>query len=159
VVVSGAALVFTATPAAGLPILNYAWTLDGVPVASGASMSTYTHSAVTSQGGKIMSVVCTVTTAGGIGSSNVALMTVQVRSRSETLTPNWFAHVHYCSTFLSCFHQHSLRMIRLRSQCPTGQYASFGVGCQPCPSFTSSSSPGAHRCLPTCPLTNTLTLT
>jgi hypothetical protein len=47
-------------------------------VAVGTNAPTYTYTAVESQAGQILNVVCTVTATYGTASSNTALATVQV---------------------------------------------------------------------------------
>ncbi len=74
--VGEATVTFTATPAAGNTVSVYAWTLGGVAV--GTSTSSYTYTAVDSDGGSVRTVLCTVTAVKGVAVSNVATLTVQV---------------------------------------------------------------------------------
>jgi hypothetical protein len=76
--VGGTGVTFTATPAAGNTVSVYAWTLGGVAV--GMNAPTYTYTAVDSQAGQTLNVVCTVTGTYGTAGSNTATVTVQVRN-------------------------------------------------------------------------------
>ena len=74
--VGGSGVTFTATPAAGNTVSVYAWTLGGVAV--GTNAATYTYTAVESQAGQILNVVCSVTATYDTAGSNTATVTVQV---------------------------------------------------------------------------------
>jgi hypothetical protein len=76
--VGGPGVTFTATPATGNTVSVYAWTLGGVAV--GTNAPTYTYTAVDSQAGQTLNVVCTVTGTNGTAGSNTATVTVQVRN-------------------------------------------------------------------------------
>jgi beta-galactosidase len=74
--VGGSAVTFTATPATGNTVTTYAWTQNGVAV--GTNSPTYVYSGAPSHGGSALTIVCTVTAAAGVASSNTAALTVQV---------------------------------------------------------------------------------
>jgi hypothetical protein len=83
--VGGSGVTFTATPAAGNTVSVYAWTLGGVAV--GTNAPAYTYTAVDSQAGQTLNVVCTVTATYGTAGSNTATVTVQVGGPWISVTP------------------------------------------------------------------------
>lgn len=77
--VGGAAVTFTATPAVGNTVTNYAWTVGGVAV--GTNSATYVYTPVDAHTGAAVNVVCTVTASKGTTTSNTAVLGVMVSPR------------------------------------------------------------------------------
>lgn len=96
--VGGSAVTFTATPATGNTVTTYAWTQNGVAV--GTNSPTYVYSGAPSHGGSTLTIVCTVTAAAGVASSNTATLTVQVWVEAGLPSVYWHQYLTRCYAFV-----------------------------------------------------------